>query len=314
MKQMFLGALIAATFLTPAAQAAESPYIKGQPAAANVGGGDVADYRRGGDGRGGSAQGQSQGQNSGNRQPSPRSSDDRGGSDRRGHQGNRSTDNSGNWQSQPQPQPRVAEPRNDGRWRGQANTGDNRGSAYGGQDRVDQNRSDRDSNRGWRSGSSQSTDQRDDHRRENDGWDRDRNGRSDNRSWDRDRNGRSDNRSWDNGRRDDNRNRRDDDRRWDNGWRNDQRYNWRNHRERNRSHYSIGRYYSPDRHHSYRRFNIGFYIGTPFYHDRYWIDDPWSYRLPDVYGPYRWVRYYDDVLLIDLRNGYVVDVLHDLLW
>jgi hypothetical protein len=26
------------------------------------------------------------------------------------------------------------------------------------------------------------------------------------------------------------------------------------------------------------------------------------------------VRYYDDVLLIDVRNGYVVDVIHDFFW
>lgn len=28
-------------------------------------------------------------------------------------------------------------------------------------------------------------------------------------------------------------------------------------------------------------------------------------------GPVRWIRYYDDVLLIDTRDGYVVDVIYD---
>jgi len=46
----------------------------------------------------------------------------------------------------------------------------------------------------------------------------------------------------------------------------------------------------------------------------YWLDDPWSYRLPPAYGPYRWVRYYDDVILVDVRTGYVVDVIHDFFW
>jgi Ni/Co efflux regulator RcnB len=44
------------------------------------------------------------------------------------------------------------------------------------------------------------------------------------------------------------------------------------------------------------------------------LNDPWQYRLPPVHGPYRWVRYYDDVLLIDVRNGYVVDVINDFFW
>jgi Ni/Co efflux regulator RcnB len=104
------------------------------------------------------------------------------------------------------------------------------------------------------------------------------------------------------------------DHRWDNSWRNDRRYDWRGHRSRYRDHYRHGRYYAPHHRHRYSRFSIGFYIGNAFYHDRYWLNDPWSYRLPEAYGPYRWVRYYDDVLLIDIRNGYVVDVIHDFFW
>ena len=32
----------------------------------------------------------------------------------------------------------------------------------------------------------------------------------------------------------------------------------------------------------------------------YWLNDPWQYRLPPAYGPYRWIRYYDDALLVDI--------------
>jgi hypothetical protein len=28
----------------------------------------------------------------------------------------------------------------------------------------------------------------------------------------------------------------------------------------------------------------------------------------------RWIRYYDDALLVDIRDGYVVDVIHDFFW
>lgn len=145
---------------------------------------------------------------------------------------------------------------------------------------------------------------------------RDRRRDDDNRRYER----RDDNRRWE-GRPDDDRrwgsndryDRRDNDR-WDRGWRNDRRYDWRGHRERYRSYYRPGRYYAPNRYDRYRRFSIGVYLGSPFYSNRYWIADPWYYRLPPAHGPYRWVRYYDDVLLIDIRNGYVVDVIHDFFW
>jgi len=46
----------------------------------------------------------------------------------------------------------------------------------------------------------------------------------------------------------------------------------------------------------------------------YWINDPYYYRLPPAYGAYRWVRYYNDALLVDIRTGYVVDVAYDIFW
>jgi hypothetical protein len=157
-------------------------------------------------------------------------------------------------------------------------------------------------------------------------WDRNRDGRLDrrydrndderiDRRYDRNRNGQIDRRydrnndnridRWNNGVRGD---------RWNNGWRSDRRYDWRGHRNQNRSYYSPGRYYSPYRGHNYNRLSIGFYLGSGYYGSRYWINDPWQYRLPTAYGPYRWVRYYDDVILIDIRNGRVVDVIHDFFW
>ncbi len=104
-------------------------------------------------------------------------------------------------------------------------------------------------------------------------------------------------------------------RRWEGrDWRRDSRYNWSHYRNTHRDHYRAGRYYSPYRHYSYSRLSIGIYLGSGFYARNYWIDDPWSYRLPDAYGPYRWVRYYDDVLLVDIYDGRVVDVIYDFFW
>lgn len=108
---------------------------------------------------------------------------------------------------------------------------------------------------------------------------------------------------------------RSDHRRWDNrGWRNDRRYDWYRYRAANRSLFRLGRYYAPFRGYSYSRISIGFRLGGPFYANRYWIHDPWRYRLPDAYGPYRWVRYYDDALLVDIYSGEVVDVIHNFFW
>ena len=105
-----------------------------------------------------------------------------------------------------------------------------------------------------------------------------------------------------------------DQRRWNRGWRNDRRYDWQRYRAQNRRHYNLGRYYAPYRNYSYRRLSIGFTLGSLFFGNRYWINDPWTYRLPEVYGPYKWVRYYDDVMLVNIYTGEVVDVIYDFFW
>jgi hypothetical protein len=148
-------------------------------------------------------------------------------------------------------------------------------------------------------------------------WDRNRDGRLDrrydrndderlDRRWDRDRNGDLD-RRWDR----DNNDRVD---RWNSGWRHESRYDWRGHRYQYRDVYRPGRYYSPYGNRGYNRISIGFTIGAPYYGSRYWVNNPGYYRLPPAYGPYRWVRYYDDVLLVDLRSGRVVDKIDNFFW
>ncbi len=103
-------------------------------------------------------------------------------------------------------------------------------------------------------------------------------------------------------------------RRWDRDWRHNNRYNWSSYRNHNRQVFSHGNYYAPYRNYYYRPLSIGFYMDSMFYSDRYWINDPWQYRLPEAYGPYRWVRYYDDALLVDIYSGEVVDVIRDFFW
>lgn len=158
-------------------------------------------------------------------------------------------------------------------------------------------------------------------------WDRNRDGALD-RRWDRNGDGRVDryrydgqrfdNRGWRDDRRYDNRGWRDDrrydNRVWNRGWRDDRRYDWQGYRRQYGDRFHLNPYYAPYRDHRYSRFSIGVRIGSPFYSNRYWIADPWRYRLPNAYAPYRWVRYYDDVLLVDTYSGRVVDVLYNFFW
>lgn len=102
--------------------------------------------------------------------------------------------------------------------------------------------------------------------------------------------------------------------RWSGDWRHDRRYDWRDYRNSHRSYYRMPRYYSPYRNHRYTRFSIGFSLGSLFYSSRYWINDPWQYRLPPAYDGYRWVRYYNDAILVDTYSGQVVDVIYDFFW
>lgn len=157
-------------------------------------------------------------------------------------------------------------------------------------------------------------DWRNNDRRDRD-WDRDRN-RADWREdrWDRDRaDWRNNNRpgsGWD--ARD--RNRASARYNWDRDWRRDQRYDWQRYRDHNRDRYRY-RYTAPRGwSYGYSRFSIGISIWSGLYSSSYWINDPYYYRLPPAYGSLRWVRYYDDALLVDIRTGYVVDVIYDFFW
>ena len=198
---------------------------------------------------------------------------------------------------------------NDRRWNdGRGNNGQF-GGTWGSGDRRDEARR----NEGWRGNDRQ--------------WDR-QGGRLDDRHYEnrnpqrwgesRDWNGRGwngggwDNRGW-NGRGWNNRD--GDGRAWNRDWRRDQRYDWQRWRYSNRDTFRARPYYAPyDWNYGYRRFSIGFSLTRILFDQRYWIQDPYSYRLPPAYGAYRWVRYYDDVLLVDVRTGQVVDAIYDFFW
>jgi hypothetical protein len=135
-----------------------------------------------------------------------------------------------------------------------------------------------------------------------------RDDRRDGRDWNRD--GRN-NGQWSGNRYSD---RRDDRSSWNRGWRNDSRYDWQRYRYSNRDRFRLGSYYSPYRNYSYNRLNIGFILDSLFYSNRYWLSDPFQYRLPAAPYGTQWVRYYDDVVLVDVYTGEVLDVIYDFFW
>lgn len=100
---------------------------------------------------------------------------------------------------------------------------------------------------------------------------------------------------------------------WRRDWRSDRRYDWRDHRRRHRSLFHLGFYFDPFGW-SYRPYAIGWRLWPHYYRSSYWLRDPWAYRLPYAPPGYRWIRYYDDALLVDTWDGTVVDVIRHFFW
>ncbi|WP_076068896.1 RcnB family protein [Sphingomonas montana] len=86
------------------------------------------------------------------------------------------------------------------------------------------------------------------------------------------------------------------------------REDWRQYRQQNRRVFTQGRYVGPNRNWRYRPVAVGYQFQPSFYGQRYVIADPYRYRLPRATGINRWVRYGNDVVLVNTRNGRVVQV------
>lgn len=71
------------------------------------------------------------------------------------------------------------------------------------------------------------------------------------------------------------------------------------------------RYVAPYRGWSYRSVNPGYQLRPGFYGQRYIISNYGTYRLAAPRANQRWVRYGDDLLLVNVRNGRVLQVLRN---
>jgi len=100
---------------------------------------------------------------------------------------------------------------------------------------------------------------------------------------------------------------------WSTNWRNNQRYDWGNYRGQHRSVFHLQSYRDPFGW-GYQAFAIGWRLWPNYYSSSYWINDPWMYRLPPAPPGTRWIRYYNDALLVDMWSGEVVDVIHGFFW
>ena len=100
---------------------------------------------------------------------------------------------------------------------------------------------------------------------------------------------------------------------WNTGWRHNSRYDWSDYRRHHRSIFHLGFYYDPFGW-GYYPYQIGWRMWPAYYSNRYWINDPWMYRLPYAPPGYMWVRYWDDALLVDTFTGEVVDMIPNFFW
>lgn len=89
------------------------------------------------------------------------------------------------------------------------------------------------------------------------------------------------------------------------------REDWRDYRKNNRALYARGAWRAPF---AYQRFQPGIVMRPNFYASRYYIVEPGRYRLPAAVGPNRWVRHYDDAVLVNVRNGRVIQVINGFYW
>jgi hypothetical protein len=98
-----------------------------------------------------------------------------------------------------------------------------------------------------------------------------------------------------------------------NHWRNDRRYNWYKHRNKYWWLFQLGWYNDPFGW-GYQPYGIGWRMWPSYYSRDYWLSDPWQYRLPYAPAGTRWIRYWDDAVLVDLWSGQVVDVVYNFFW
>ncbi|HKT15391.1 MAG TPA: RcnB family protein [Allosphingosinicella sp.] len=73
-------------------------------------------------------------------------------------------------------------------------------------------------------------------------------------------------------------------------------------------------YVSPYRGWKYRPVTVGYQLRPAFYGTRYYISDFGRYNLRAPGRWQRWIRYGDDLLLVNVRTGRVIQVIRNRYW
>lgn len=64
----------------------------------------------------------------------------------------------------------------------------------------------------------------------------------------------------------------------------------------------------------YQPVSTGYQLRPRFYGQRYWVSDYGRYHVAAPRRNLRWVRYGNDLLLVNVRNGRVLQVRHNVGW
>lgn len=73
-------------------------------------------------------------------------------------------------------------------------------------------------------------------------------------------------------------------------------------------------YAAPVRNWRYRPVTVGYQLQPSFYGSRYYVSDYNMYQLRAPGRFQRWIRYGDDLLLVNVRTGRVLQVIHNRYW
>lgn len=89
------------------------------------------------------------------------------------------------------------------------------------------------------------------------------------------------------------------------------REDWREYRRDHRELYRGGRFDAPFR---YRSFGVGSRLDHSYWSPRYRVSNVNRWRLPVAHRNQAYVRHYNDLLLVNTRNGTVVRVYRNFYW
>jgi len=86
------------------------------------------------------------------------------------------------------------------------------------------------------------------------------------------------------------------------------------HASRNTVHRARSVYVAPVRNWNYRAVNVGYRLQPSFYSSRYYMNDYGAYHVRAPGRWQQWIRYGNDLLLVNIRTGRVLQVVHYAGW